>query len=594
MQMPMTSSELEKVVRRVLNAVRSFSEVDGDSLAEDITTLRAHLAARQDFFEVARNTTELQAVSLVFDYEDSRGGSFSPAVFIVGRQMLDQTRWLRRELQDRASDRLKWGRQVVWALMAYALWMHRNNKLRQMSEVLDAVEKFIKALLCHHNSGFLGTRSRFHFYRGLQQRDQGDFESATENFQESFRFARERHDVKIESLREKPNEIAARVEEIFYRCCLTRVQAFGFGEVAFFKGDLAGALAWFRTAMAGLENHQGLQRWPLAVEVYLQGASALISQFTLEGRERITTAKSRLEDLARRLASLHRGYSELADAFSQLANLRLEQMGEAEQNPANTALTVNLTKEVLNKVSAMRPSVHQSESKDKAGTPVRRHGAISTLISLICAEILFRGGREAECREEVKWIREQFESNNFAQTEADLLEIQLDLMSKKSADARSLIDRKSHNLQLRANRNQRAFWWALASLASADPAAKSPLSAGLFAERANSIDSRVRHGFVNHFVQAVVIQTTRQTPIIHPMPYQEATPNFSLKANLNAAIENVLKAVTAAHPEVVNREQLSGILGYEKNTTYGRHNQYIERWLEARGRAPFGPHPDGQ
>ena len=592
--MPMTSSELEKVVRRVLNAVRSFSEVDGDSLPGDIATLQAHLATRQDFFEVARSTTELQAVSLVFDYEDSRGGSFSRAVFIVGRQMLDQTRWLRRELEDRASDRLKWGRQVVWALMAYALWMHRNNKLRQMSEVLDAAEKFIKALLCHHDSGFLGTRSRFHFYRGLQHRDQGDFESATENFQESFRFARERHAVKIVGLRKKPNEIAARVEEIFYRCCLTRVQAFGFGEVAFFKGDLAGALAWFRTAMAALENHPGLERWPLAVEVYLQGASALISQFTPEGKKLITKAKSRLEDLARQLASLHRGYSELADAFSHLAELRLEQMGGADQNPAYTGLTVSLTEEVLNKVSAMRPSVHQSESKDKAGAPVRRHGAISTLISLICAEILLRGGREAECREEVKWIREQFESNVFAQTEADLLEIQLDLMSKKSADARTLIDRKSHNLQLRANRNQRAFWWALASLASADPAAKSPLSARLFAERANSIDARVRHGFVNHFVQAVVSQTTRQTPIIHPMPYQEATPNFSLKANLNAAIENVLRAVTAAHPEVVNREQLSEILGYEKDTTYGRHNQYIERWLEDRARAPFGPYPDDQ
>jgi hypothetical protein len=106
---------LEKVVRRVLNAVRSFS-FDGDSLAEDIDTLRTHLATRQDFFEVVRSTTELQAVSLVFDYEDSRSGSFSPAVFIVGRQML-----------------------VVWALMAYALWMHRNNKLRQMSEVLHFV-----------------------------------------------------------------------------------------------------------------------------------------------------------------------------------------------------------------------------------------------------------------------------------------------------------------------------------------------------------------------------------------------------------------------------------------------------------------------
>jgi hypothetical protein len=599
----MSPSELEKVVRRVLGAVRSFGRVDPDSpgqvvdpkaLDGDIIGLRTHLATRQNIFEVMRSTTELQAVSLVFDYEDSRGGSFSSAVFIVGRQLLDNRRWLRADLEERASDRPKWGRQVIWALMAYALWMHRNNKLRDMSDVLDLADDFIKALLSHHVIGLLGTRSRFHFYRGLQQRDQGDFESATENFQESFRFARERHDFKIESLKKEPNETTARVEEIFYRCCLTRVQAFGFGEVAFFKGDLAGALAWFRTAMAGLHDHRGLERWPLGVEVYLQGASALISQFTPEGKERTKKAQSRLEDLATRLASLHRGYSELADAFSRLAKLRLAQMDEAEQNPANTSLTVSLTEDELKKVSALRPSVHQNELKDKAGTPVRRHGAISTLISLICAEVLLRGGKLEECHEEVKWIRKQFEANVFAQTEADLLEIQLDLLSGKFTGARSLIDRKSHNLQLRANRNQRAFWWALASLASADPAAKSPLSAGLFAERANSIDARVRHGFVNHFVQAVVIQITRQTPIIFPMPYQEANPNFSLKANLNAAIENVLEAVTAAHPDVVNRDQLSEILGYEKDTTYGRHNQYIERWLEARAKAPYRPHPDGR
>jgi hypothetical protein len=587
MQKPMTASELENVVPRVLNAVRSFGRINAGTLAQDIARLRAHLSARQDFFELMRSTMELQAVSLVFDYEDSRGGTFSPAVFSVGRQMCDQMRWLKGELDRRTSDRLKWGRQVVWALMAYALWMHRNNKLRDMSNVLDSAEKFLKTCLSHRNSGFLGTRSRFHFYRGLQKRDQGDFESAAGHFQESFRFAQERHAAKVESLLAQPDETARLIEETFYRCCLARVQAFGFGEVAFFRGDLAGALAWFRTAMAGLESHQGLERWPLSVEIYLQGSCVLIGQFTPEGMERIRVVQLRLEQLAVRLAALHRGYAELAEAFSHLGSLRLAQMDEAQPDPANPALTVSLPEDLLNRVSDLRPSRHHSESKDEAGTPVRRHGAISTLISLICAEILLRGGRDAECREEVEWIREQFESNVFAQTEADLLEIQMALVNEKPADARVLIDRRSHDLQVRANRNQRAFWWALASLASADPAAKSPLSAGLFAERANSIDARVRHGFVNHFVQAVAIQTTRRTPIVHPMPYQQATPIFSLKANLNAAIDNVLEAVTAAHPEVVSREQLSEILGYEKDTTYGRHNNHIERWLEARAKASF-------
>lgn len=30
----------------------------------------------------------------------------------------------------------KWMRQLVWVLLAYALWLHRNNKLPQMGNIL--------------------------------------------------------------------------------------------------------------------------------------------------------------------------------------------------------------------------------------------------------------------------------------------------------------------------------------------------------------------------------------------------------------------------------------------------------------------------
>ncbi len=471
---------------------------------------------------------ELQAVSLVFDYEDSRGGTFTSPVCQVGKLILTEIRALKKALAERIPDRLKWGRQVVWVLMAYALWLHRNNKLREMSKVLDSAARFLADCLSYNENGFLGTRSRLNFYRGLQKRDQGDFESATEHFQESFRFAQERHAAKIENLRAKPDPTQSRVEETFYRCCLARVQAFGFGEVAFFSGDLAGSLAWFRTVMAGLEDHQGLERWHLSVELYLQGSTVLISQFTAQGMERIQAAQQRLDQLAARLADLHRGYSELARAFSLLGSLRLELMREASRDQAHMALTVNLPEWLLQEVSALRPSRHENERSDET-KPVRRHGAISSLISLACAEILLRGGKTEECKEEVEWIRQQFESNVFAQTEGDLLELQVNLVEEKFADALILVERRSHDLQVRANRNQRAFWFALASLASLDPAAKSPLSAGLFAARANSIDTSVRHGFVNHFVYAVVARVTGRNLIVFPMPYQQAPIEFLLE-----------------------------------------------------------------
>jgi hypothetical protein len=68
------------------------------------------------------------------------------------------------------------------------------------------------------------------------------------------------------------------------------------------------------------------------------------------------------------------------------------------------------------------------------------------------------------------------------------------------------------------------------------------------------------------------------------MPYQQAPPNFCLKDNLEAAITNVLQAVSATHPDVSSREQLSELLKYEKTTLYGRYNKQIDRWLEARGK----------
>src|SRR5579863_585766 len=422
MPVSLSAPELQDLVVKALRAVRSFGKVGSASLGQDVKTLREYVSTHSPL-DLLENTYKLQAVSLIFDYEDSRGIMFSPTIESVGKTILKEIRAIERRLAGRRDpENRKWGRQVVWVLLAYALWHHRNNRLREMSGALDVAEGLLNAYLVSKKQPkepFDGTLARLNYYRGLQLRDQGDFESAIVRFQDSFQHAESRHDGKAARLQNNSDPVARLVEAVFAKYCAAKIQAYGFGEIAFLKGDLPGSLAWFQTALSTLDG-QGVRRWQLSIELYRLGSTILVSPFTEEGIESIEAARDRLKQLVVDLEAEHKGYAELAQAFSTLGDLRTAQANQALQKPGVTAITVRLPSDCLRTISKLRPSRHELSRRKK--TTVRRHGAVSALVSLLCGEILLRGGRARECREEVEWIRKQFEANVFVQTEADLLE----------------------------------------------------------------------------------------------------------------------------------------------------------------------------
>ena len=584
-QRKLSDAELREVTQRVLRAVRSFGQIEADTLKDDIESLKYDILV-QSPLDILDQTLRLLAVSLVFDYEDGRGANFSPGVETVGKQIIAEIRSVRTRLKNTDTDTLKWGRQVCWVLMAYALWHHRNNRLAKMMSALDYAEDLLRTYLVPAGWPFYGTFARLNFYRGLQFRDQGDFEAATTRFQDSFESAQQRRLRMLEERLADPR--TKQVEEIFAKCCVARVQAYGFGEIAFLKGDLAGSLTWFRTALSTLEG-QGFRRWRLSIESYLQGSTVLISPFTTEGAEKIRQARQRLDQLASDLEKEHKGYSELAYAFSALGALRLEQIRQAAESAGT--LSVELPAPIVERVLSLRPSqLHEAEGEDQA---VRRHGAVSALISLLCGEVLLRSGRHLECRDEVTWVRRRFDTNGFVQTEADLLDAQLYIAAVEPSRALSFLEHHGHGLLARSNRNQQALWFALAALVAIDVDSGQPLSARLFGERAQSLNSRVRHGFVNYFVQFVLDRVSQQQSGIFAMPYQNVPPIFSLETNEEAAIRNLLRAASAAHPGASNVEDFCELLQRKKSTLYkGKYKRYIDEFLlELRkGRPKKRPH----
>lgn len=572
----MTDDQLREVVPRVLRGVRTFSK--DFALATEIGRLRTHLKSRS-ILALIENVHELQAVSLIFDYEESRGDAVNDTVSKVGEELVRSGVSFPERHQKANTGDLRWCRQIVWVLMAYALWLHRHNNLTRMSVALDTAKEILDKYLIPSKLPFIGTLCRYAYYRGLQYRDQGDLESATECFQESFEKAQERTQVVALLRSRNPQDPKVLEEERFSRCCMGRVQAYGFGEIAFLRGDLAGAQAWFHTALVGLEA-SGLERWRLSVKVYLDGSVISMSPFSQTGVAQIEQTLLRLATLAHSLEPQHKAYAELARTFHALGRLRLKQMSSTTEGSEPMPITVDLPPRLLDEVAELSPSRHVDEVFNH-GQPVRRHGAMSSLIALMCSELFMRGGRAQDCRTEIEWIRKQFQSSVYVQVEADLIEAQLMASQRDWKGVIDLLEHRSHELHTRANRNQRTLWYALASLACRETHEGRSLSAAVFAQRANELNQRVRHGFINYFAQSVVRQMTLQNPILFPMPYQAATPIFSLRDNEDAAIDNTLRAVTAFHPTVSSREELINIVGYHKSTLYAkRHQKHIERWLD--------------
>lgn len=563
-----TSKTLTDTVGRALRGVRSFSKVYEQELPKDIKTLQAYLANRSEGM-VLRSTLDLKAVSIIFDYEYSKGIPFTPRISTIGdaifRSRATTIQKIFSEQSGDPSSRLMWMRQIVWVMLAHALWFHRNNKLHRMGQILTAAEELLdKKLLPEGDRP--GTLARWNYYRGLQLRDQGDLEGAMEHFVQSFHYAQQRRVTKGEKLEndslskeDSEHKKAFEVEEAFTRACLARIQAFGFGEVAFFRGDLSGSSAWFRTALMTLEG-EGLERWKLSVRVYLEGVGILNSPFTPEGAKRVEAAIKNVDALVSRLATLHRGYADLGRAFANLGRVRLGQMRSIELDSDHEGLQVDLEEEIHIPCQATREDGNAGNVN-----PTGRHGAISALISLISGEVLLRCNRTEDCRKEIRWIRSQLASNAFAQVEADLLEAQLHIVNKEWRRAARILER-DRNLDYRANRNQRALWLALACTVQLK--LKNSLSARILAHRARSVGNRVGDGFVKHFVQLAVNRALPESTSILAMPYQGEPPNLYLKDNLCAATRNLIQTAVNLTDSVKSPEELAPILGLGRAAIY--------------------------
>jgi hypothetical protein len=554
---------LNDTVARVLRAVRSFGKADEDRVDEDVKYLRSYLTNRNEG-AILKSTLDLKAVSLIFDYEDSQGLPFTPTISEIGKVILRKRSTTIQQIFEKcenSASRMKWMRQVIWVMLANALWYHRQNKLHQMGVVLVAARELLDKNLLREAER-PGTLARWNYYRGLQLRDQGDLESAMEHFVLAFQNAQDRRIIKSDQHRKNPpskEDFAA--EDAFTRACLARIQAFGFGEVAFFRGDLTGSSAWFKTALMTLEG-DGLERWKLSVRVYLEGARILISPFTAKGAERLRSAVQILDELTDELTASHRGYADLSRAFANLGRVRLEQMRCIELGSDTEALQVDLDEFP---VPCQATALAGEDTVAGEAEPHGPHGAISALISLISGEVLLRCKRIKECDREIRWIRKQFVSNVFAQIEADLLEAQLLMVNNEWGRAARILE-KDRNLDHRANRNQRALWLALAS--TVQFRLRNSLSARILAYRARSAATRAGDGFIRHFVQLAVSRVLPESTSILPMPYQGEPQNLSLKENRDAAVRNLIQTVLYLHDSVKSPEELAPYLELSTTALY--------------------------
>jgi uncharacterized protein YqgQ len=526
-------------IKRVMRGVRSFGVgQDRAAVAADITTLKNFLD-RVRASDIFRSTQLLQAISLIFDHDDQRGRAFYDKLVDVAKYIQDERKkgGLQRffgSISD-AREQDKWIRQIIWVLMAYALHHHRENDLPQMGKILqtagDLLEKEFETKYPHP-----GTRSRLAYYRGLQLRDQG-LEGATESFLESFEYARQR-----------PSD--EDVEAAFSRACLARIQAFGFGEIAFLRGDHTGALAWFRTALCTLEG-VGLDRWKLAVKVYLHASETLNSTWTEEGRAITENAQKELKTLAASLQELHPGYSALARAFSNLALVRLQQMKESDDGDVWL-------------VVGEKPNL---DLQTENAANQRSHGAVSALTSLMNAQIYLRIGEESFCQREIHRIKARYKSNSFVQLEADLLHAQLLMWKENWSEAESILNRDV-GLESQANRPQRALWLALASLVQSQLGRALP--AHVLADRAGATGALVRDGFVRYMTKHAHRHAHSQKTALLAMPYQSDPPILLVLENVRAALINTIE--TARQREGVDRfetmEKLFAVLGTTRSTFY--------------------------
>ncbi|HYM74589.1 MAG TPA: hypothetical protein VE377_01315 [Candidatus Dormibacteraeota bacterium] len=554
------TTELNDVIRRVMRGVRSFGKVETKSLSSDIEFLRRCLSPL-NVGDMFLSTASLQAVSLVFDYEDQHGGAFSKRLPVLGELLFKNrdTRVLKRFHDLAAGEvRTKWMRQIIWVMMAHALWCHRKNDLDKMDRILGAAKNLLDETLLRE-ADRPGTLARWNYYRGLQLRDQGDLDGATACFVESFERARERHSQRASSP-SRNNDLE--VEEAFTRACLARIQAFGFGEVAFFKGDLAHSAAWFRTALTTLEG-AGLNRWKLSVKVYLFGSQVLNSPLTKEGENRIAAAKEELRRLAVLLKKLHLAYSNLAQAFANLGQVRLAQIRDIVQGGSGLQVDISLPVDDIPDGSPGKARI----PADGLVSSFETHGAISALISSINGEIFLRTKCLGACQEEINRIRRDFPSYAFAQVEAELLQAQLYIFDGHRQRAEAILN-KDPSLDYRTNRTQRALWFALACLLQFD--LKRTLLAHVLADRARSVGKGVGDGFVQHVIALTSRRLITPTTSVIPMPYQGEPPNFSIDDNLDAAYTNMIRSALRSKglEGVKDADELALVLGVSRPTVY--------------------------
>jgi hypothetical protein len=108
--------QFEEAVARVLRAVRSFN-VDQADVDTDIQKLHAELCTEREG-DFLRSKPHLQAISLIFDQEDSKGGKLSTHVESMGETIRRHKDGLVMTLfNEKSSDPVagkKWMRKVVW------------------------------------------------------------------------------------------------------------------------------------------------------------------------------------------------------------------------------------------------------------------------------------------------------------------------------------------------------------------------------------------------------------------------------------------------------------------------------------------------
>jgi hypothetical protein len=360
-----------------------------------------------------------------------------------------------------------------------------------------------------------------------------------------------------------------KVEEAFTRACLARVQAFGFGEVAFSRGDLSASTAWFSTGLSTLEQGPGLKRWKLSVKVYLEGSRILFSPLTAGAVETIDAARNSLDELKILLDPLHRGYAALGGAFANLARVRLAQVQTIQGDQTADALQVD----GLGDITVVDPRT--SSEGGETVTSISRSGPRSAILALILltnSEVLLRSKKNRDCREVINHIRDQFPSTAFAQVEIELLEAQLAVVDGDWKRAIRVLERE-RNLDFRANRNQRALWFALASKAHLE--LKNTLSARMFATRARAIGRHIRHGFVSRLVHVTVGRAIPDSVHLRLMPYQEEPPKLSLDLNAEAWIRNLVQTALDQNDSIRTREELGRALEISTSVAYAKIDKRI-------------------